>query len=398
MPSASDRMSVLQSLGATPAECVELLRYNENHFDPARLDGGGPLPLADEAFVATWEGYLRRAESAGAWTVLRNALVQLRFPIRRGMSRVPAYRSATRGLAPVCGETASDRPRRPAAVRLAIHPTPAGRLPVVVASRRDDFEFLVRALVKRNEPAPVPASLGACMVAGYTNVERLQRLKKHWWDSQPFPTELGWQREIRTAPPRKSLYRDRFVIACTTPYSAVSAAGLGLHPDTWERLSLAIRIEHESMHYLTRRVFGSMKSRLLDELIADYAGIVHASGRFRADWALRFLGLEGYPEYRAGGRLEHYRGDPPLSDGAFRVLCGLAQRAVGNLETWSATAADATQPDGRLRTVLALTRLTVEDLAGPDGVDRLRTAARAVGRCLPRMSPPPRGGPSPRSD
>ena len=190
-------------------------------------------------------------------------------------------------------------------------------------------------------------------------------MKKHWWDSQPFPTELGWQREIRTAPPRKSLYRDRFVIACTTPYSAVSAEGLGLHPDTWERLSLAIRIEHESMHYLTRRVFGSMKSRLLDELIADYAGIVHASGRFRADWALRFLGLEGYPEYRAGGRLEHYRGDPPLSDGAFRVLCGLAQRAVGNRRPGPRPPRRRDAAGRPLRDVLALTRLTVEDLRRP---------------------------------
>jgi len=63
-----------------------------------------------------------------------------------------------------------------------------------------------------------------------------------------------------------------------------------------------------------------MRNNLLDEVIADYFGITAACGRFRADWLLRFFGLESYPRYRAGGRLEHYRGDPPLSDAAFLVL------------------------------------------------------------------------------
>lgn len=387
MPAAADRIPVLKALGATPAECLELLRYNENHFDPAGLAGSGSLPLADEAFVAAWERYAREAESAGAWAVLRNALVQLRFPVRKGMSRAPGYEAATRSPVPVPDHPDALRLRRPDDVRIEIHATPAGRLPVIIAPGRDDFELLMQALAKRNEPAPVPASVGACMVAGYVNVERLRRLKERWRDGQAFPTEAGWRRELRAVASRKALYQDRFVIACATPYSAVPADRLGLAPETWERLSLVIRIGHESMHYFTRRVFGSMRNRLLDELVADYAGIVRATGRFRADWALRFLGLESYPDYRAGGRLEHYRGDPPLSDGAFRVLQRLVKRAAGNLEAWSAIADDATRPDGYVRTVLVLTRLTVEDLAAADAGDRLRAAARAV---APYVRPAPR--------
>ena len=383
----ADRGSVLRALGATPTECVELLRYNENHFDPDGLARVGSLPLADEAFVHSWERYARDAESVGAWAVLRMALVQLRFPVRRGMSREPAYGSATRGLAPVQDESASLELGRPDAVRIEIHATPAGRLPVVVAPERGDFELLVQALTKRNEPAPVPASIGACMVAGYTNVERLRRLRDQWWTGHPFPTEAGWKRELQMLLPRKASYQDRFIIASTTPYSAVPADRLGLGREAWERLSLAIRVEHESMHYFTRRVFGSMKNRLLDEIIADYAGIVRAAGRFRADWALRFLGLESYPHYREGGRLEHYRGDPPLSDGAFRILHHLIKRALDNLESWSATADDTTRPDGHMGTVVALTRLTVEELAAGDAPDRLRAAARAV---APRLRGAPR--------
>lgn len=378
MTVATGRDSVLKALGATASECIELLRYNENHFDPAGLARSGSLPLADEPFVATWERYAREAESDGAWTALRNALVQLRFPVRKGTSRASAYESATRSLVPESDPVTSLRLQRPDDLRIEIHATPAGRLPVIVAPHRYDFESLVQALTKRNEPVPVPASVGACMVSGYTNVERLGRLKNQWWDMQPFPTENGWRRELRTLLTKKALYQDRFIIASTAPYSAVPAECVGLDTETWERLSLAIRIEHESMHYFTRRVFGSMKNRLLDELIADYAGIVHATGRFRADWVLRFLGLEAFPEYRAGGRLEHYRGDPPLSDGAFRTLHRLVKRAADNLEAWSATADDATWPDGRIRTVVALTRLTVEELAAVDAVDHLRAAVQAV--------------------
>ena len=387
MPSWTDRTSVLRALGATRAECSELLSYNENHFEPAGLERSGPLPLADEPFVATWERYAREAEREGAWSVLRKALVQLRFPVRGGMSREPAYEAATRRPAPVSDRVAPLRLQRPDGLRIDIHATPAGRLPVLIAACRKDFESLVQALTKRNEPVPVPASVGACMVAGYTNVERLRRLKDRWWTTQPFPTEAGWRRKLRELLPNEGLYRDRFVIASTTPYSAVPARRLGLDPRMWEQLSLAIRIEHESMHYFTRRVFGSMKNRLLDELIADYAGIVRATGRFRGDWALRFLGLESYPDYRAGGRLEHYRGNPPLSDGAFRILQCLVKRAVENLEVWSATVEDATRLDSPIRTVVALTRLTLEHLAATDAEHLLRAAVRDVaphvraGRC-----------------
>lgn len=389
----ADRIAVLDALGATPVERTELLCYNDNHFDSAGLERSGALPLADEEFVETWDRYLREAESVGAWAVLRNALVQLRFPVRQGIGREPGYQSAARGQVSVPAAALLEL-HGPGELRIEIHATPAGRLPVVVAPQRGDFELLVQALTKRNEPVLVPPSIGACMVAGYTNVERLGRLRRQWWDDHPFPTEAGWKRELGVLLPRKALYQDRFIIASTASYSAVPADQLGLALSTWERLSLAIRIEHESMHYFTRRVFGSMKNRLLDEIIADYAGIAHATGRFRADWALRFLGLESYPRYRKGGRLEHYRGDPPLSDGAFRILRDLVKRAVDNLERWSATADDATRPDGHIGTVLALTRLTVEELAAGDALDRLCAAARAVAPHVPAAPRPVRASPS----
>jgi uncharacterized protein DUF7005 len=85
------------------------------------------------------------------------------------------------------------------------------------------------------------------------------------------------------------------------PYSGAAAADVGLDEAEWTRSSIAIRLEHECTHHFTRRVLGSMRNRLADELIADYMGIVAATGRFRADWLVRFLGLERYPIYRPVG-------------------------------------------------------------------------------------------------
>lgn len=376
----SIRASVLRALGASSDECAELLLYNRNHFDQTGLLAAKSLPLEDEPFVAVWEDYARRAEGPGAWEVLRQALVQLRFPVAKGMSVSSDYVAATRRLAAVREGLPSLRLHRPDLLRVVLHSTPAGRLPVLVAPCRDDFVLLVQALTKRNEPIPIPASVGACMVAGYSNIDRLLRLKQRWWDRQPAPTENGWRAELAAALPRKEMYQDRFIIASTSPYSAVPANAIRLDAATWARLSLAIRIEHESVHYVTRRLLGSMKNRLLDELIADYAGIVHAIGRYRADWAMRFLGLESFPLYRSGGRLEHYCGDPPLSDGAFAVLQRLVRAATENLEGFrlDATATRTATAAARFRAVIALTRLSVEEIAAPDAASRLQAALDTV--------------------
>ena len=45
-------------------------------------------------------------------------------------------------------------------------------------------------------------------------------------------------------------------------------------------LSLAIRREHEATHYFTTRLFGRVRSHALDELLADFIGLLTAFGRY----------------------------------------------------------------------------------------------------------------------
>ncbi len=366
--SIADRAAALAACGANAAEVDELLTYNRMAFDLSVLERPIVLPLADEPFVATWDAYAEQARRDGAYTTLQRHIPRLRFPIRAGISDSPAYRAATlRGentdaMAEASGLVLRYREQ----VTLSIHPTPAGHIPVIVAGSRDDFVALVQALSGRNEPVAVPPSMGATMIAGFNNWERVAAHRRQWESGAPTHTAEDWTAEFARLVPRRELYQDRFIVLQQGFYSAVAPADIGIEKSRWRAQSLAIRREHECTHYFTLRVFGAMHNLLLDELLADYAGIVAANGAYRADWFLRFLGLEADQDYREGGRLQNYRGTPPLSAGAFRILQQLARRAAMAVEAFDLRhAAERATPGGRARMLMTLAAHTIDCLAAP---------------------------------
>ena len=163
---------------------------------------------------------------------------------------------------------------------------------------------------------------------------------------------------------RKELYQDRFILLSTGPYSGVSGTDLGMSDASWNYLSLRIRLEHECAHYFTRRVFGSMSNSLLDELIADYVGLAAVTGSFRAEWFLRFMGVDRDGRMRPDGRLHIYRGTPPLSTDAFAVLQRLVRSAAYGLEALHPLANRSNAAsDGLADAILTLARETVESMA-----------------------------------
>jgi hypothetical protein len=312
--------------------------------------------------------------------VLREHLVQLRFPVAEGTSGTQAYAAATRkGVLPAGtdGLELEDAD----GLRLFIHPTPAGAVPVLAVPRRADFEALVRALVRKNEPVPLPASMGACMVAGYNNWSRVAELRRRWETGQvDAEGAADWPAAFPVVCARKELYQDRFILLSEGPYSGVPAERMGMAEDAWRAVSRTIRLEHECAHYFTRRVLGSMRNNLLDELMADYAGIVAAAGRYRADWFLRFCGLEDACGCRADGRLWNYRGDPPLSTAAFAVLQRLAAAAAARVEAMDAALDPVHRtPAGRARVLLALAGSTLEEIADEGAEERLLARLSADG-------------------
>ena len=357
------RANVLTELGATAAEIKELLAYNQNVFDHSQLKFPLVFPLPPEPHVAVWQAYADDGQKIGVMLALKKRLAQLAFPIRAGISQTDDYRAATRRGEPSDGmrEATGLVLHRPDQLELVIHPSIAGPLPVLIAGDRADFVALVRALLNRNEPVVIPDSMGAVMVAGFNNWDRVRRYRAQWQTENPFG---DWDAEFQRLIPQHELYQDRFIILSQGAYSAVAAQAVGCADEEWRQLSLTIRLEHECTHYITRRVLGSMRNNLMDELLADYRGIVAAAGRFHADWFLRFVGLEQFPVYRPGGRLQNYRGEPPLSDGAFRILHVLVKDAAENLERFDrAHAAELGTPLGQAHWLIALTYLTMEELA-----------------------------------
>lgn len=358
------RKNVLAAFGAKDSEIEELLAYNQNVFNRSQILS--QIPLASEAFVSHWRHYMTQAETEGAYTVLKDRLVQFKFPIQAGISQTETYRAATR-KGEMIGDTALATGlilSNPKQLQLHLHPTLAGEIPVITAGDREDFITIVQALTHRNEPHTIPHSMGACIVSGYNNWDRIYQYRQQWLTQRGQDSEADWAAEFKRLIPRKELYQDRFIILSPGAYSNVSASDLGLEQTQWHQLSLQIRLEHECTHYMTRRLFGSMRNNIFDELIADYRGIVAATGQYRADWFLRFIGLESFPRYREGGRLENYRGDPPLSDGAFRILQALVKAAAENLEIFDKqTSKPSKTLSEQAYTLMALTTLTLEELA-----------------------------------
>lgn len=365
---ADARPEILAAFGATPAIAAEILAYEADGYERAPLPSDLSFPLADEAFVPAWQSYGAEAAARG-FTALADRLVQLQFPIGPGISRTEEYRAVTKRGLPARGLPLATGLvlERPDDIHVLVHPTWAGAIPIVKVGNRADFVSLVRAFSARNEPAPVPDSMGACVIAGYNNWDRLERLRQRWPLEHP-DTPFSFEHALHF----KSEYQDRFFILSDGWYSGVAPEVVGVPAHEWPAMSFAIRREHECAHYWTQRVLSSMKNRVLDEVLADYCGITAACGAFRPDWFLAFYGLEHFPDCREGGRLANYRGT--LSDAAFAVVIRLVHAAAGHLEIFSRMDELSGEQRGLLA-LLSLSRFTLEELAAP-------AAPRMLARCL----------------
>lgn len=314
--------------------------------------------LEDAALVETWEGYLMEAKESGVYPTLCKHWVQFRFPIAEGISNSDSYRRATRRGASTLRmpEAQGLALKAPDRLKLFLYASPAGRIPVLVAEERVDFEAIIRALCYRNEPRPVPASMGAALIKGLNNWDRVRKLQA-----------LGGYSNLSE---HKGLFQDSLIVLSRIPYSNVSAAAMGLEAESWLEQSLQIRLAHEAAHYLTLRHFGRMHINMYDELIADYAGIRAVQPHFRADWFLRFIGLEDYPRLREAGRLNNYLGEPPLNRPARKALQAILRDAALQVEAFDLQVQSMQAADMHCQ-LLALCHHSLLEIAAPGGQERL---------------------------
>jgi hypothetical protein len=327
---------------------------------------GETFPLPDEEFAATWEQYMLEAGEGGyIFPVLRRHLPQLQFPVQAGMRSDEAYLRATRrGIPPAASAEDSTagglQLQKTRCLRLEVYPTLAGRLPLLSTDCRPDFELLIQALSAGNEPVFIPTAQGAALIKGYNNWDRAAEVRRREVIAAVIPS-LAPAPCVYPSCPRK--YQDCLALVCEGGYSGVAAGSLGLKEGEWQQLSRLIRREHEAAHYAILRLLGMMRTHLLDELLADFMGIVAARGVYDPYWQLLFLGLENYPRYRPGGRLENYVQDAGLLQGEALTLLGeIVVRAVAKLDKFARSSqADARRLSGKAELLTQLLALTAGD-------------------------------------
>lgn len=372
MPPIQANRDGLNRFSRDASVIAELATYTRNAFRETGIrESRGILPLPDELLVSTWLRYCDTARELSVFETLKQYLVQFQFPVREGISQHPDYRAATlRGGATDQMALATGLElEAPEALEIFIYQSPAGKIPVVVAPSRADFRSIAQALTTRNEPHSLPDSMGAAMINGLNNWDRIRRLQVDWLHQHPHG---DWNRYFRQyILPNKSLYQDKLILLSKNAYSGIPASALGLPEEQWITHSLAIRLEHECTHFFTLRYFGCMANHMHDELIADYMGITKAVGKFHAEWFLHFIGLEDYPRYRPGGRLENYVGTPPLSSAAFEALTHLLKAAATQVEIFDHLLGPAHTDLDRTYRLLALAELDLMQIASQEGARQL---------------------------
>lgn len=333
---------------------------------PAACPKPNDAVLDNELFVPDWITCCLEARRRGSVAALRDMLFELNFPIAAGMSVLPEYLNPAFAAKNGAGEgmfvSKHEGPAwaAPEQMRVFMHESGAGLLPVIHAAAREDFVTLIRALVHRNEPVPVPASMGASFLNGYRN-RRRQLLVGEAAERGLLPKESC----------QPSLWKDRLLLLTQGPYSGVPASAMGCAEAEWLERSTRLRLGHESCHYAVRRLFPRLKFGVQDELVADFAGLMEAGGVFRSGDFLLFMGLEHFPEYRSGGRLENYgKGlgeDPVMRHALGAVLVAAARQVEAFFAGWTLER----YTRHKLAAWAALTFVPLEVLASPAATSHL---------------------------
>lgn len=356
------RQAFLYQLYPDQAIVSEVLDYCKNRFSPNWETLSQLSQPEDDPQIPVWQGYIAATHQEGVFPVLQRYLPAFRFPIAEGMSQSPTYRAVTRQGKSLPVEGEGLKLQAPERLKLHLYKSLAGNIPVLEVPNSDDFASIIRALAYKNEPAHIPASMGASMLGGLNNWHRIGLLRSAWQAQNP---GASWNAHFRSQIlPQKMLYQDRLIVLSEKPYSGVSHLTLGLDEKTWLDHSSQIRRAHEVAHYFTKKYMGGMYIHLHDELIADYMGIKEAVNRFLPTWFLYFMGLEGNT-YRAGGRMENYTTDTAMSEEAQHLLQHVLRLAALQLAQFDVAISSVSLPISRIAEMCTLCAFSLDEMAHP---------------------------------
>ena len=344
----------------------ELELYFQNKFNAAKTQISSSFK--DKPYIKSWENYCVASENA--FELLKRCYPQLNFSIEEGINKSQHYNDAV--LKGKKGDFLLQnnlKLNNPEGIKISVFESIAGKVPVLKVPDSQDFIKFVQALLHKNNPVPVPASMGALLVNGINNWDRLNALKNDWIINNPGG---NWNEEfLKNVLPNPSLFKDKIIILSTKPYSNVSADSLKIPATAWKIYSYSIRLEHECTHLYTLKKYGYASNNLHDELVADYIGITKTIGYYNKDWMLTFMGLEKYPIYRKGARLENYLGNSNLSFENFDRLTIIIKNAIENICIFDKKLGEIRSDTDQMCRTSTLCEVDVLDIASPDGADLL---------------------------
>lgn len=352
----------------------ELLLYFQNKFCSKKV--GHLLEFNDKPCIKSWEDYCKKSSEMGAFQILQNCYPQLKFPIKEGINKRQDYVDAVlKGKSVFLSEKDGLLLNEPTGIEIRIHDSIAGKVPVVVVPNNQDFVKIVQSVIHKNNPVSVPDSMGALLVNGVNNWDRILRLKDNWLVKYPMG---DWSQEFsKHIMPNPDLFKDKLIILSTKPYSNISAGRVNIKEDSWRSLSHLIRLEHECTHLHTLKKYGFASNNLHDELVADYIAIAKTMGVYKKDWMLKFMGLENYPSYRKGARLENYATDVGKSPANFQRLISIIYKAIANIAIFDTQVGSIQSDQDQMMRIDTLCETSVTEIASKNGasilIDKFRT-------------------------
>lgn len=342
----------------------ELEQYFQNKFSSKEVQAH--TLFIDEPYINSWEGYTTNSIGGNAFSILKMCYPQLIFPVEEGINKTEDYiDTVLKGKNVTVKRESTLNLIEPEGIEINIFESIAGKVPVIKVSNNQDFKQIIQSLLYKNNPVSVPDSMGAILINGINNWYRLHSLKRDWLANNP----LGnWNEEfVKNVLPNSALFKDRIIILSTKSYSNVSASSLSIPESQWKSYSYSIRLEHECTHLFTLKKYGSASNNLHDELIADYIGITKTIGYYNMDWMLKFMGLENYPAYRKGARLENYLGNSDLSFENFEKLTTIIKNAVTNIAGFDDELGKIYSANDQIARIDALCKVNLLEIASENG-------------------------------
>ena len=204
--------------------------------------------------------------------------------------------------------------------------TPAGMVDILFLQERSDFERFVQVMVYSCEPAAVASKIESAEILGVTNWRKIENHMNDYLSNGG--SNLSWRDELRKFTNNKKNYQDTILVIGSGGYCGLTAEEAGFEKDTWEEISVKIKIYSSCARYIVRKLFSDYKDIIWEEMLADCAGLLYATGRYDVSLAKKFFGVSG-KGYDRRGKLINFKGDSEFEINELAVRVSSATDKLG---------------------------------------------------------------------